>query len=343
MATAKKLPSGNWRVRVHIGDGKYKSFTAPTKKQAEYAAAEYLLYKKEGKKECLTFNQALAAYIDSKSNVLSPSTICGYNRLKKYGYANCGDIPIDELTTTHIQNDINAYALSHSPKSVRNYYGLLSAVLKQYRPDFTPVIRLPQKAKRQFVIPTKDVIQKIYEHIKGSRLELPFLLASQCGLRASEIAGLARNCVDVKNCTITIKQARVAGEKSQHIKAPKSYAGNRVIPCSRYICELALKTEGQFVTEMHSTLISNTWYFTMREYLGDNYFNFHALRHYFASQAMLQGIPQKYIAELMGHSSLKMLDEVYQHTFPDVKMRYAEIMRKQSEMFLCHEICHDKI
>ena len=47
MANAKKLPSGSWRVRVYDGkdqNGKdvYKSFTAPTKKQAEYLAAEYL-------------------------------------------------------------------------------------------------------------------------------------------------------------------------------------------------------------------------------------------------------------------------------------------------------------
>ena len=43
MATAKKLPSGNYRVRVYdkITD-KYKSFTAPTKREAERLANEYL-------------------------------------------------------------------------------------------------------------------------------------------------------------------------------------------------------------------------------------------------------------------------------------------------------------
>ena len=52
MATrAKKLPSGNWRVNLYIGtdpDGKkrYKSFTAATKKEAEYQAAEYNLKRK---------------------------------------------------------------------------------------------------------------------------------------------------------------------------------------------------------------------------------------------------------------------------------------------------------
>lgn len=43
MATAKKLPNGNYRVRVYDkSTGKYKSFTAQTKREAERAAAEWL-------------------------------------------------------------------------------------------------------------------------------------------------------------------------------------------------------------------------------------------------------------------------------------------------------------
>ena len=54
MATAKVLPSGAYRVRVFAGkeNGKsiYKSFTAPTKKEAEYLATQYLMEATEKKK-----------------------------------------------------------------------------------------------------------------------------------------------------------------------------------------------------------------------------------------------------------------------------------------------------
>ena len=48
MATAKKLPSGSWRVQLYAGktpDGKrrYLSFTANTKKEAEYQELAGLL------------------------------------------------------------------------------------------------------------------------------------------------------------------------------------------------------------------------------------------------------------------------------------------------------------
>ena len=52
MPKAKKLPSGSWRCRVYdyTDDSRikhYKSFTAPSKKEAEYAATQYSLNKKE--------------------------------------------------------------------------------------------------------------------------------------------------------------------------------------------------------------------------------------------------------------------------------------------------------
>ena len=61
MAKAKKLPSGNWRVRIYIGaddSGKhvYKSFTAGTKKEAEFLAAEYNLKRKEKPKDVTVGN-----------------------------------------------------------------------------------------------------------------------------------------------------------------------------------------------------------------------------------------------------------------------------------------------
>ena len=48
MATAKKLPSGEWRIQKYIGkddNGKriYKYFTASTKKEVEYLAAEFCI------------------------------------------------------------------------------------------------------------------------------------------------------------------------------------------------------------------------------------------------------------------------------------------------------------
>jgi integrase len=62
--------------------------------------------------------------------------------------------------------------------------------------------------------------------------------------------------------------------------------------------------------------------------------NFHALRHAFASNCLINGIPQKYTAELMGHSGTTMIDTVYQHTFPSAMQAYANTLIHNADNLL---------
>ena len=93
MAKAKKLPSGKWRALVYDytdsnGKRKYKSFTAETKKEAEFLAADYSLNKKmRSSTHSITLYDGYTRYIESKNNVLSPSTLREYKRQQKHDYA----------------------------------------------------------------------------------------------------------------------------------------------------------------------------------------------------------------------------------------------------------------
>lgn len=342
---AVKLPSGNWRVNQYIGKDKqgkrqYKSFTASSKKEAEYLAADYLLNVKEPMN--ISFGKATDEYIAMKSNVLSPSTILGYKKIKKNYLYSFEKKMIDTITQTDVQKLINELTISHSAKTVRNAYALLASVMKVYRPSFYFHVTLPQREKREIFIPTKTMIKELLYLVQGTRLELPFLLASQCGLRASEIIALKKDCIDIDNELIKIKKAMIMGENGAVVKQPKSYAGYREIPCSRYICELAMASDADPIVKMSGAQISKEW----GRFLKKNdipHFNFHALRHYYASQAMLLNIPQRYIAELMGHSSTKLLETIYQHTFPDAKREYADRLNGTLSEIIQHEIQHEKI
>ena len=87
MAKAKKLKSGSWNVMVfsHIEDGRrrYASFTAPTKNEALLMAAEFKAGKKRRVQCDLTVGEALDGYIRAKEGVLSPSTIRGYEKMRR--------------------------------------------------------------------------------------------------------------------------------------------------------------------------------------------------------------------------------------------------------------------
>lgn len=92
IASARKLKSGSYRCLVYDytdGTGKkhYKSFTALTKKEAEYLAAQYAVEKKE--KPVLpdyTLKTAIDNYCNLKNNVLSPATIREYRRMGNQNY-----------------------------------------------------------------------------------------------------------------------------------------------------------------------------------------------------------------------------------------------------------------
>ena len=151
MAKARKLPSGSWRVQCYAGknaEGKnqYRSFTRPTKKEAEYEAALFAMHYKEISRDstAMTLAEAMDKYIASKDGILSPSTIRGYDIIRKNHLKGLMDIRLNRLTPALIQEAINQEAKPYidkngktrtpSPKSVRNIHGLLTAVLGEYCP-----------------------------------------------------------------------------------------------------------------------------------------------------------------------------------------------------------------
>lgn len=114
MATAKKLPSGSWRVQVYAGknaDGKpqYRSFTRPTKKEAEYEALQWQLHYKEVSRDttAMTLAEAMDKYIASKDGILSPSTLRSYDAICRTALQDLMPVKLNRLTPQMIQESIN--------------------------------------------------------------------------------------------------------------------------------------------------------------------------------------------------------------------------------------------
>lgn len=338
MATAKKLPSGNWRAQVFAGlspEGKriYKSFTAETKKEAEFLAAQFAQTQKDVTRSDMTLREATERYIESKTNVLSPSTIRGYYTALRNYVPDLMRLKIRDINAEKVQKSFNEFAKSHSPKTCRNAHGLISAVLKIQLPDLTLHTTLPQNQKRDIYVPDEAEIARLYPLTVGKPIEIPFLLATQCGLRASEISALTVE--NVFPTYINICQARVNSVDGTAVKSPKSLAGYRKVPIGAELYEvLKARAVDEWACPLSSANITKHWERFRSKHGADKDCNFHALRHHFASRCLLLGMPQKYIAELMGHSSLDMIEKVYQHTFPSAMEQYAERLRSEgSKLF----------
>lgn len=343
MAKAKKLPSGNWRVNQYVGKddtGKriYKSFTASTKKEAEFLAAEYVLNHQESENN-LTIGQAMQAYIDSKSNILSPSTLHDYGKIKRLRFLDIQDIHIADITNQIIQKSINKESLNLAPKTVSNASGFLSSVLKVYRPDFNYNVSLPAKTRK-----IKEVLspETIFDLVRDTEIELPVILSMWLTLRMSELRGIRRK--DIKDGYLTINQVKLnIGGRDVVKSSAKNETSKRKLKIPPYIMNLIdkLPSEQEYIVPKSTYSITNKFY-KLLENNNLPHMSFHDLRHISASVMLQLNVPDKYAMERGGWATNETLKKVYQHTFSEERKQIDRQIDEYFEKAMQHEMQHTK-
>lgn len=348
MAKAKKLPSGSWRVQIFVGkneDGKrkYKSFTAPTKKEAEFLASEYAISKKESASPSkMTLGEAMDNFIGSKDAILSPSTVREYKLMRNRIPVSFAEKQLSKITRDELQYFVNEEAKRVKWKTVYNTYYFIVAVLKKYRPDFSPIVALPPKQIQEMYVPTDEDIQRLTLAIKGTSLEIPVYLAAFASLRRSEICALDN--VDEKNRTITVKNALVTNDKKALVKKPpKTMKSHRTIEIPQFLVDMLAekkKAGVPFVEIKPSTITTRFNIILKRE--GLPHFRFHDLRHYNASIMHALGVPDKYAMARGGWRTPTTLHKVYQHIMDEKAKEVNDTVNTHFSELMQHKMQHEK-
>lgn len=356
MPTAKKLPSGSWRCQVFShyeyvkqADGTikkkriYESFTSddPTKagkREAEAMAAEFSLNKERMERSDYTFKEALERYIDSKRNVLSPTSIRGYETMLRNVYTQILDIKTKKINQDIIQNWVNEYSVGHSPKTVSNAHGLLASVLAVYEPSLRIRTKLPSIPPRNLYTPSDNDIKMLLKHIEGTEMEKAVLLAAFGTLRRGEICALTD--ADISGNSIIINKSMVRSDSGGFIiKSPKTKSSYRVVEYPDFVIKRFEGITGRLVN-MHPEDISKKFGDILKD-AGLPHFRFHDLRHYSASIMHAVGIPDQYIMERGGWKSDKILKQVYRNVISDEQKKFTEQINSHFES-MQHEMQHDK-
>lgn len=315
MATAKKLPSGNYRCRVYDKTtGTTKSFTAATKKEAEFLANEWLTGRKKLPLEDKTVQMAIQDYIELKKDILSPKTIDTYNiTLKRQYSSEFLDRKLSEINGVIVQAEVNRMTALFSPKTVHNAHGLFSSALHTYFPDIRYNITLPVVQKRVRKLPTAEEIIPLFI---GSEIELVVLLAIWLGLRMGEIRGL--NKADFEGGVIMIQRTKVTLSDGTHLEkeTAKNRESRRPLEVPTPIMELVSKLPDGRITELNGRQIYDRFVDTLAK-AGIAGVTFHDLRHVNASTMLKLGVPDKYAMERGGWSTTSTLKRVYQETFSE--------------------------
>lgn len=337
MSTARKLPSGNWRVRVYShtttdGVRHYESFTASTKTEAEMIAKKWANSKTKAPSN-KTVAQCIDEYITAKAKALSPSTVRTYRNMQKKYYKEIANIKLCKLSNLDVQGMINNLIGEVSEKTIKNIYTLFTASVRFCSKDITFNVLLP---KKEIVDDIKEVegkgAPKNDEVILLYKMASPWLqkciaLAAFSGMRRGEIAALKYKDILRDRNKIFVHTAYAMDENNEWVlKAPKTEGSVRLANVPKEVIELLGDGDPEeFIIGYNPNTISKMFIKLRKRFDVD--IRFHDLRHYFASIGNVLGIPDVTLADFAGweHNS-PIIKDTYQERITDISEGYAKKM-----------------
>lgn len=327
MATAKKTKSGKYRVLTcETINGKKirKSFTADTKREAEYQAAAYLAEQRRIEHD-MTLYEAINRYTDTRSAVCSPSTIRSYRKIANNQLGSLSNIRISKIDSKAVQKHINEFAITHSPKTTRNMYALIKAALKQFSPNTVINATLPPLKKQRYKLPTAAEVSMLINECEDIELKKAMMLGAYCALRREEIPVLEAS--DLVGRKLTINKAIVQDEFSKWvIKGTKTSASDSVIMIPEFVADFLRENSpetGRIVNIGPGVIDTRFRKYKKKKGVDTT---FHNLRHFAASFLHANNMSDIYIKSYGRWNDISTVRKIYINEITDEQERAANII-----------------
>ena len=303
----ERLPSGKYRVRKQINKR-----TVTLTFDRKPTQAEVLRIMSE-RAETIplkgSFQSRAEEYIHLRNDVISPSTIPGYESMLNNLPEWFRMMDVSRITQADIQRLVNEHSANHAPKTTHNVHGFVSAVIGQFRPNMKIHTTLPQEVVYEPYTPSYEEVKMILDESKDDiRYHIPFELALM-GLRRSEICALTLD--DIDGNLLTINKAKVKDRDGKWvIKTTKTRNSTRKVYIPDFLVE-EIKDKGEIFNGYPNTiLVALNRY---QDKLGIPRFRLHDCRHFFASYAHDKGMSDADIIATGGWKTDYTMKRVYRH------------------------------
>ncbi len=273
---------------------------------------------------------------------------------RKKGYTLRG------LEARHIQQFYTEKLKTVKPNSVIHYHAVIHQALKYalktdlVTQNVAMKVDRPKKNDFQPVFLDAAELQKLFMVIKGTKLELPVLVAAFYGLRRGEVCGLKWDAIDFERGAITIKRTVTSVQlngKTQIIEqdSAKTKSSMRTLPLVGSFREYFLQVKE--AQELNKKVCGNCYNYKYDGYVfvdelgermkpdyltsqfpafvqrhGLRKMRFHDLRHSCASLLLANDVPLKQIQEWLGHSDFSTTANIYAHLDYSSKLSSAQAM-----------------
>ena len=297
----------------------------------------------------LSVAEYLAQWLkDSAGPRVSPRTLEGYRgNVERYLVPKLGRIPLEKLAPRHIQEmeaqllrDGGSKGRPLSPRTVLQVHRVLSKALNDavkldiLLRNVVDAVEPPRTTKYEAQFLDWDEVHALLDQITDPlRLTLA-LLATQTGLRRSELLGLHWRDINLSGRSLSVRRALIKlASGNTELKVPKNGRGRVVDLPAESVDALkahrlrnpATSGNGNFVfchsdgSRLDPDLVSK-WFRRVAKIAGLEGSRLHDLRHTHASLMLSQGIHLKVVSERLGHSSIGITDDLYSHVLPSVQV-----------------------
>ena len=270
------------------------------------------------------------------------------------------NLTLRELEARHLQMFYSEMLRKVKPNTVIHYHAIIHSALKyavktdMLVQNVADKVDRPKKNSFQPVFLSAEEMQKMFEALRGTKLELPVLVAAFYGFRRGEVLGLKWDAIDFERGTIsvirTVTTITLDGKQTEiEQQSAKTKSSLRTLPLigsfreyflqvkeaqelNKQVCGNCYNHEYDgfvFVDELGERMRANYLTSAFPKFLEDHglrRMRFHDLRHSCASLLLANGVPLKHIQEWLGHSDFTTTANIYAHLDYKSKITSAQAM-----------------
>ena len=302
-------------------------------KTMEYVISEYMNEHKFEVKE-----STYVRYMDIAAKHLIPDL--GSMDISKFTQ-EVGDCYIKKLLING-KNDGTGLA----PKTVKDIISVLKLVLKyakakNYIANVPIELNVPRQGRTSIQIFAPDQQKRLENFVCSTTDSYKFgvYLCLYTGLRLGEICALQWKDVDSTNLVISINKtilrvknvnSAVSPKTRLLINSPKTPSSERIIPLPETLNSMMQTLKAEMLPSENCYVLTGTekfieprnYYERYKGYLRScnlDGFNFHTLRHTFATRCIEIGVDPKVLSEILGHASVQITLDRYVHPSMAIK------------------------
>lgn len=311
----------------------------------------------------MLFADYLLEWLEIAKGRLAVATYSSYAAMikKPVGpYFHQRNLTLRELEARHLQMFYSEMLRKVKANTVIHYHAIIHSALKyavktdMLVQNVADKVDRPKKNSFQPVFLSAEEMQKMFEALRGTKLELPVLVAAFYGFRRGEVLGLKWDAIDFERGTIsvirTVTTITLDGKQTEiEQQSAKTKSSLRTLPLigsfreyflqvkeaqelNKQVCGNCYNHEYDgfvFVDELGERMRANYLTSAFPKFLeshGLRRMRFHDLRHSCASLLLANGVPLKHIQEWLGHSDFTTTANIYAHLDYKSKITSAQAM-----------------